>query len=714
MSKTVQFGCFELDLANGSLRKSGRRIHLQSQPLRVLSALVEASGNVVTREQLKALIWPADTFVDFDKSLNTAIMKIRQTLGDSAQSPRYLETVPRLGYRFLAPVIILHAPQQHSGPAIPGSGVSALPLFGWRFALLASGIIAAALTWFFVEQRNQAAPRGYLPSVPFTSLAGSEIVPSFSPDGKKIVFAWDGDRQDNFDIYVKEIASGRMNRLTDDPHPEISPAWSPDGRWIAYVRMLSGTQAQLLVTPAQGFAATRCVASFPAPSTYYERFKFLAWSPDSENLVYSVPERTGDLQGLFLLNVVSGAHRRLTSPPPNYDDLSPSFSNDGAHLAFVRYCGRTSGDLFIMPLPGAKQRTGAPERATFYDRLVSTPAWLADGRNLVFARYEMPGVPSIWRMSWPAKGGPEALPISSDTTFSLDLSRDGKRFVYSREAFNTNIWAIQLEKAGTAQSFYQWARTSSVDYNPQFSPDGKQVAFSSLRSGHSEIWIADSDGSHPRQMTHTNATVSGFPRWAPDGQTLVFHSRTKSSAALYLLNIEDGFVNAIPMVSQNDYNPSFSQDGKWVYFSSRRTGTPEVWKVPARGGTAVQVTHQGGLVPLESPDSRFLYYIKFGPFTLWRQPCAGGPESLVFPGAIAAKGTAYAVTAAGVYLIRSDGERGGHQLGFFDLKNSSFRAIAPIPKPPELGLGVSPDQRTILFSQQDHLESDLMLVENFH
>jgi Tol biopolymer transport system component len=524
-----------------------------------------------------------------------------------------------------------------------------------------------------------------------------------------------GDRQDNFDIYVKDIASGRMNRLTDDPDPEISPVWSPDGRWIAYVRMLSGTQAQLLVTPAQGIAAAaRCVASFPAPSTYYERFKFLAWSPDSENLVYSVPERTGDLQGLFLLNVVSGAHTRLTSPPPNYDDLSPSFSNDGAHLAFVRYCGRTSGDLFIMPLPGAKQRTGSPERATFYDRLVSTPAWLADSRNLVFARYEMPGVPSIWRMSWPAKGGPEALPISADSTFSLDLSRDGKRFVYSRESFNTNIWAIQVEKAGTAQSAHQWARTSSVDYNPQFSPDGKRVAFSSLRSGHSEIWIADSDGSHPHQMTHTNATVSGFPRWAPDGRTVVFHSRTKSFAALYLLTIEGGTVDAIPMASQNDYNPSFSQDGKWVYFSSRRAGTPEVWKIRARGGFAVQITRGGGLVPLESPDGRFLYYIKFGSFDLWRQPCAGGPESLVFPGAIAAKGTAYAVTAGGVYLIRSAVERGELQLGFFDLKNSNFRAIAPIPKPLELGLGVSPDQRTILFSQQDHLESDLMLVENFH
>ena len=704
MGKTVQFGCFELDLADSTLRKSGRRIHLQSQPLKVLGALIEASGNVVTRDQLKALVWPSDTFVDFDKSLNTAIMKIRHTLGDSAQSPRYLETVPRLGYRFLAPVTLVNPPV-----------IELTKRRARRHGSLFAGCLIVAVTlaaFYLVSTFPNQTRRPYLPSVPLTTFAGSEIVPSFSPDGEKIAFAWDGERQHNFDIYTKEIASGRLNRLTDDPHDDLSPAWSSDGRSIAYMRVLSGTEAQIFITPAQDVARTRCLATLTAPSPYYARFKLLAWSPDSKNLVYTESEGVGRTQSLYLLDVVTGARWRLTSPPPNFDDLSPTFSHDGTRLAFVRYCGRTSGDLYVVPVSRTMQ-PAVPLRKTSFERLVGTSAWSPTDGTLFFARYDMPGIPSLWRVPWLSDAIPQPLPITSDTSLSLDLSRDGTRLVYSRESSNINIWAAKLDDSFKAQSIDRWASTSLIDYNPQFSPDGRQVVFSSLRSGRSEIWIADSDGSRARQMTHNNGTVSGFPRWSPDGHSIVFHLRSKSSASLYLLNPESGQVIPVPMLAQNDYNPSYSQDGKWIYFSSRRTGSHEVWKIAPSGGVPIQLTRHGGLVPLESPDGRLLYYVKAGSYDLWGLPSGGGEESRVFSGSIAAKGTAYAVTDSGVYLIRSDTNDGALALGFFDLKTQRFRAIARLLKPLELGLGVSPDQRTILFAQQDQLESDLMLVSNF-
>src|SRR3954470_2050232 len=111
-SRVVRFGVFEVDLGAGELRKNGMKLRLQGQPFQVLTLLLDRAGDVVTREELQQRLWPSDTFVDFDHSLNTAINKVREVLGDSASSPRYVETLARRGYRFIAPV------QNASLPAI--------------------------------------------------------------------------------------------------------------------------------------------------------------------------------------------------------------------------------------------------------------------------------------------------------------------------------------------------------------------------------------------------------------------------------------------------------------------------------------------------------------------------------------------------------------------------------------------------------------------
>jgi cholera toxin transcriptional activator len=115
-SRLLRFGVFEVDLAAGELRKNGARIRLQEQPFQVLTALLQNAGQVVTRENLRETIWPADTFVDFDHSLNTAVNKIRESLGDSASSPRFVETLARRGYRFIAPVDRIAAAATVSAP----------------------------------------------------------------------------------------------------------------------------------------------------------------------------------------------------------------------------------------------------------------------------------------------------------------------------------------------------------------------------------------------------------------------------------------------------------------------------------------------------------------------------------------------------------------------------------------------------------------------
>jgi Tol biopolymer transport system component len=516
---------------------------------------------------------------------------------------------------------------------------------------------------------------------------------------------------------VKQIGDGALLRLTNDPKPDLSPAWSPDGRTIAFLRLDSDEKGEILLMPSVAAGSARRLAAVTPPLTIYPRSKFIAWSPDSKWLVVSDGPSYGGVMGLFVLSVETGEKRRITFPPNQYNDYDPVFSLDMRHLVFVRYtAGGAASDLYTLKLSADLQAQGSPERITFYNRHVASPVWTSDDRSILFTRTELAGNHSIWRINLSGSRKSEPVPLSVDSSSVLDLSRRGNRLVYTREISNVNVWSVDLPplkgRSSQSSSPKPWISSISRAGNPQFSPDGKQVAFQSDSSGTGEIWVCDRDGSHARQLTHMGAIVSGFPRWSPDGKNIVFHSRPKGLASLYVISVEGGTAHRLDTGEADHWGPSWSHDGKWINFSSRETGDFQVWKLRASGGPAIQVTKRGGYMPLESVDGQYLYYVKLSQNALWRLPLAGGEESQVLP-AVAGLGSAYAPGKDGIYFMRPTHRGSEEELAFLRHSTGQISSVVTIPRTSGLGLALSPDERLILYSQTEQVGSDLMLVENF-
>jgi Tol biopolymer transport system component/DNA-binding winged helix-turn-helix (wHTH) protein len=696
-SRIVRFGIFEVDLKAGELRRSGLKVKLQEQPLQVLTALLEHPGEVVTREDLRSKLWPADTFVDFDHSLNAAIKRLRDALGESAERPMFVETVARRGYRFIGHV------------EIPPTPPLAQPrprqqLFTRRNAVL-GGLTACALALFFWYSHSLRSKAGQPAVTPAVTNVGEKYTPSLSPDGQHLAFAWNGGAGPHVSLYVKIVGTEELLRLTNQASMDFNPIWSPDGRYIAFCRVLKG-EPGIYIIPALGGAERRVRKTLWEEQEFHQIMRvagLLSWSPDGKLLAFSDRASRNEPSSIFLLSLDSLEVRRLTSPLRSWGDLNPEFSPDGQTLAFLR----ASQGIAIYTVPVS----GGAEQHLFSDATDHWGlAWTPDGRDIVFANAGWPINPGwLWKIS--LRGGePERLQFGQE---GVQPSIRGNRLVYVRQMANLNIWRRRLNSALSASPPDKFISSTRMESGPQFSPDGSKIAFESTRSGAYEVWMCRSDGSGPIQLTHFNS-VTGTPRWSPDGQQIAFDSRAAGNAGILVIDSQGGSPRRLTREPWSEVVPSWSRDGRWVYFASRRTGGWEVWKMPSTGGPAVQVTRHGGFAAFESPDGRFLFYAKGLTVPgVWRIPTNGGEEVEIISSLEAGYWGYWAVVDNGIYYLDTTAKPG---IAFFNITTHRTTRVFDLENRPAReapGLAVSSDKGTILYTQLDTLNSDIILVENF-
>ena len=699
-SRIVRFGIFEIDLKAGELRRRGLRVKLQQQPLQVLAALLEHPGEVVTRDELRNKLWPADTFVDFDHSLNAAIKRLRDALGESAETPIFVETVARRGYRFIGNI------------EMPAATSLARPRprqrLSLRIALLVGLIVCALALLSLYYSHARGSKTGQPTVVPVDTNVGEKNTPRLSPDGQHVAFAWNGGTGPYFSIYVKIVGTEESLRLTKEASIDFNPVWSPDGRYIAFGRILKG-ETGIYIIPASGGTERRVHETLWQVRDPYEALFSaggLSWSPDGKLLAFSDrTSRNENASSIFLLSLDSSEVRRLTSSNSRWD-FNPEFSPDGQTVAFAS--GRQVGfalSIYTVPVSGGEERL-----------LISGPsyewglAWTPDGRDIVLSDSAFTLNPGWLRRVHLRGGEPERLQFGQD---GIEPSIRGNRLVYVRRQVNVTTWKRKLNSLVSAGPPERFISSTRMDSGPQFSPDGTKIAFESTRSGHYEVWMCRTDRSGFVQLTHFDS-MSGTPRWSPDGRQIVFDSLNAGNVDVFVVDSQGGPPRKLTPEPSIEAVPSWSRDGRWIYFTSNRSGELQVWKMPSTGAPAVQVTRHGGFAALESPDGKFLYYAKGLTVPgLWRIPTDGGEESEIISSLEPGYWGYWAVVENGIYYLDMKAKPG---INLFDFTTHRTTRVFDLENRPALGspgLAVSPDRKSILYTQLDALNSDIMLVENF-
>lgn len=599
---TARFGDFELNRRTGELYRKGLKVKLQGQPVQLLTLLLDRPGEVVTREEMRALLWPEDTFVDFEHSLNSAIKKLRAALRDSATQPRFIETLTRQGYRFIAAVETANPlPSPHLPVGLPAAvspatvevpkkdappprAKAVFPL-NWILAALAFLLVATLLIgvsrWPFAQRAVSSDMTLLLTG------KGDLLDPAISPDGAMLAYV--KVEPASRKIQVRRVTGGQPVTLFDDLAREAEPAFSPDGERIAFTRYPAPPgHSQICIGPVLGGEIAHVVDGGRDP----------AWSPDGKRLAF-IFDHPGAPQELATVSIDGTDVRPILDADSTYPFLHfPTWSADGRTLAVERSIGGVTGEIWLIPSRGgAAKRLSTIRPGVFQHHPVFTP----DGKGLIYSSNRS-GATNLWyrslkdnRSTQLTRGpGPEVWPGVSRSGRVVLLEYESKDFLYLSPLDHAT------PKELLSHSPFLWM--------PSISPDGREVAVSRGEyNGAWHIWSVPTSGGEPRALT-SGRDPQIYGHFSHDGQWLVYFTSTPGAGRVWRVPRSGGTAEPLTPANEDASYGDLSPDGSKLAYTKTEKRVDHVVIAPVGGGPERQLTQSPSTVARWSPDGQWLTF----------------------------------------------------------------------------------------------------------
>ncbi len=697
LTNEFKLGEFIANRSLNTLVRAESSISVEPKVMEVLYYLASRANQVISRQQLMDNLWQSQVS---DGAVSRVVGLLRKALEDNSESPLYIQTVAKKGYRLIAEVESISGQQEQASLSSLTVNFKSIITIG---VLLAVALLIA-LNW---SAKIEQSKTGLIISQPqfnqLTSEQGFEYDANLSFDEKWLIYRHRNNLKDKHNLYLKILDSQQSNQqviqLTNSAKDDRAPTFSPDKRQILFTRKAMNDCSLMLLSldengqPLEEKQIYQCGA--------FDHYSNLVWSKDAKSIYFTDRASAEVPYQIHKLNLATKRVEKMTSGLDNYyGDNELSLSPSGKYLAFFRNKYWGNNQVYILEL-----ETGEEKKLLELGFLAWNISWTADEKHLLYSDNRNGGMLKLIDIN---DASVETIYYSSQSINSPELSASGSSIIYSTETADVDLWKISIDDLKqNKKPIKQSASSSRLDGQPALTKGGEKLLFLSDRNSVTQLWLQDKDGMRVMDSVKNESRIDEYS-WHPDGkQVLVAHS----DKTIYLLDTEKNTSLLIDLGDKKAAYPQFSNDGKTIYFTSDSSGDWQLWSyqlasVEAGNSQAMnQLTETGGY-RVKVGDDDNLYFTKYRQTGIWRLDLLTKKEEVIASESI--RSSNFAVCRNSI-IYEVDNKQS--QLWQIDLSSQSKHLLLTTPNSAKFKFDVIDDCKKLVFSQWENIESDVMMMK---